>query len=157
MKWPHGSHQRENSWNLSYTDRWKMHFSWIFLGILEFHGDFWRNVAYKDTYIQLCFMRVCKHLNQRLRRIGEIENLSRVFKKTNKKKNIKRLSFITQFKIEFLLPFTSCRKVLGKMPDLFKANKENKRSIMEICSKLTTPDLRQWRRSNVSLVHFEQK
>ena len=31
----------------------------------------------------------------------------------------KRLSFITQFKIEFLLPFTSCRKVLGKMPDRY--------------------------------------
>ena len=29
---------------------------------------------------------------------------------------MKRLSFITQFKIEFLLPFTGCRKVLGKMP-----------------------------------------
>ena len=28
---------------------------------------------------------------------------------------MKRLSFITQFKIEFLLPFTDCRKVLGKM------------------------------------------
>ena len=31
---------------------------------------------------------------------------------------MKRLSFITQFKIEFLLPSTGCRKVLGKMPDL---------------------------------------
>ena len=30
---------------------------------------------------------------------------------------MKRLSFITQFKIEFLLPFTGCRKVLGKMPE----------------------------------------
>ena len=30
-----------------------------------------------------------------------------------------RLSSITQFKIEFLLPLTSCRKVLGKMPDKF--------------------------------------
>ena len=29
---------------------------------------------------------------------------------------MKRLSFITQFKIEFLLLFTGCRKVLGKMP-----------------------------------------
>ena len=29
---------------------------------------------------------------------------------------MKRLSFITQFKIEFILPFTGCRKVLGKMP-----------------------------------------
>ena len=27
-----------------------------------------------------------------------------------------RLSFITQFKIEFLLLFTGCRKVLGKIP-----------------------------------------
>ena len=30
---------------------------------------------------------------------------------------MKRLSFITQFKIEFLLPSTGCRKMLGKMPD----------------------------------------
>ena len=29
---------------------------------------------------------------------------------------MKRLSFITQFKIEFLLPFTSCRKACGKIP-----------------------------------------
>ena len=29
---------------------------------------------------------------------------------------MKGLSFITQFKIEFLLPFTGCRKALGKMP-----------------------------------------
>ena len=28
---------------------------------------------------------------------------------------MKRLSYITQFKIEFLLPFTGLRKVLGKM------------------------------------------
>ena len=28
---------------------------------------------------------------------------------------MKRLSFITQFKIGFLLPFTGCRKVLEKM------------------------------------------
>ena len=33
------------------------------------------------------------------------------------KKKTKRLSFIiTQFKIEFLVPFTSCRKVYEKMP-----------------------------------------
>ena len=30
---------------------------------------------------------------------------------------MKRLSFITQFKIGFLLPFTGCRKVFGKMPE----------------------------------------
>ena len=46
-----------------------------------------------------------------------MENLSRVFQKQKiKKKHMKRLSFITLFKIEFLLPFTSCREVLGKMP-----------------------------------------
>ena len=30
---------------------------------------------------------------------------------------MKRLRFTTQFKIEFLLPFSSCRKVLGKIPE----------------------------------------
>ena len=29
---------------------------------------------------------------------------------------MKKLSFITQLKIEFLLPPTGCRKVHGKMP-----------------------------------------
>ena len=29
---------------------------------------------------------------------------------------MKRLSFKTKFKMESLLPFTGCRKVLGKMP-----------------------------------------
>ena len=28
------------------------------------------------------------------------------------------MSFKTQFIIEFFLPFTGCRKVLGKMPDI---------------------------------------
>ena len=37
---------------------------------------------------------------------------------------MKRLSFITQFKIEFLLPLTSCRKVLGNMPDMTRENYE---------------------------------
>ena len=31
---------------------------------------------------------------------------------------MKKLSFITQFEIEFLLQSTGCRKVLGKMPAL---------------------------------------
>ena len=48
-----------------------------------------------------------------------MENLSKLFQKQKqtKKKHLKRLSFITQLRIEFLLPFTSCRKVLGKMPE----------------------------------------
>ena len=33
---------------------------------------------------------------------------------------MKRITFITQFKVEFLLPFKSCRKVPGKMPDYKK-------------------------------------
>ena len=32
-----------------------------------------------------------------------MKNLSRLFQKQKRKKNVKRLSFITQFKIEFLL------------------------------------------------------
>ena len=37
--------------------------------------------------------------------------------KNKKEKNIKRLIFVTQFKIEFLLLFTDCGKVLGKTLD----------------------------------------
>ena len=59
---------------------------------------------------------VCKYLNQRVRRIGEENRKSFKGSSKIKKKKNKRLSFITQFEIEFLLPFTSCRKVLGKMP-----------------------------------------
>ena len=46
-----------------------------------------------------------------------MENLSRVLLKQKRKKtHIKKLSFVAPFKIEFLLPCTRCRKVLGKMP-----------------------------------------
>ena len=46
-----------------------------------------------------------------------MKNLSRVFQKQKrKKKHLRKLSLMTQFKIEFLLPFSGCRKVLGKMP-----------------------------------------
>ena len=43
-----------------------------------------------------------------------MENLSSLFQKQKKKKSMK--SFMTQFKIEFLLPFVDCKKMLGKMP-----------------------------------------
>ena len=46
-----------------------------------------------------------------------MENIQGCFKNKNKKNYMKRLSYITQFKIEFLLPFTGCRKVLGNVPD----------------------------------------
>ena len=79
-------------------------FSRIFMGILKI--------------IHTCFcMRVCKYLNQRVRRRGkQVRNSFKGASKTKKKKNTQRLSFITQFKMEFLLPFTGCGKVLGKMP-----------------------------------------
>ena len=65
-------------------------------------------------------MRICKYLNQRVRTIDEQNGKSfkGVSKTKKEKKHMKKLSFITQFKIEFLLPFTGCREVLGKMPDV---------------------------------------
>ena len=43
-----------------------------FVIFLEFYGEFPRKVDEKGTYIfPLSFMRVCKYLNQRLRRVGE--------------------------------------------------------------------------------------
>ena len=63
-------------------------------------------------------MPVCKYLNQKIRKIGEQNGkISSVSQKQKRKKNMKRLSFITQFKIEFLLLFTCCKKMFGKMPD----------------------------------------
>ena len=57
------------------------------------------------------------YVNQRVRRTGELNGKSfKGVSKTKKKKKMKRLTFITQFKIELLLPLTSCRNVLGKMP-----------------------------------------
>ena len=49
---------------------------------------------------------------------NRVENLSRMLQKQKRKKNIKQLSFISQFIIEILILFTSCKKVLGKMPGL---------------------------------------
>ena len=62
-------------------------------------------------------MHVCKYLNERARALGNrMDYLSKLFQKQKKRKNTwKRFSFITQFKIELLLSFTSCRKVLGKI------------------------------------------
>ena len=51
-----------------------------------------------------------------------MENLSRMFWKHERKKNIQRLSFITKFKIESLLPFTGRRKVPGKMAAMVLQN-----------------------------------
>ena len=45
-----------------------------------------------------------------------MENFSKLFQNKKIKKYLKELSFITQLYTEFLLLFTCCRKVLGKMP-----------------------------------------
>ena len=45
--------------------------------------------------------------------VKKMKNLSRVFLDKHTKKYLKRLSLKTQYKSEFLLPFTGCRKVLG--------------------------------------------
>ena len=63
-------------------------------------------------------MCVCKYINQRGRRIGEQNGTPSkgVSKTKTKKKTNDVIEFHTQFKIEFLVPFTGCRKALGKMP-----------------------------------------
>ena len=72
------------------------------------------HLAWLERYIQLSFKRVYKPKIKKNRRI-EWKIFQGCFKNKKEKNYLKRLSFITQFKIEFLLPFTSCRKVLGKM------------------------------------------
>ena len=78
-----------------------MDFSWIFLGILEFCGEFEEKLTRKihATFLFCVFVSIYTKAE-----------------KIEKEKNTKRLSFITQFMIEFLLPLTSWKKVLGKMP-----------------------------------------
>ena len=62
-------------------------------------------------------MHVYKYLNQTVERVGE--SYGKYFNCFLKKKQrVKGFSFITHFKIEFLLPFTCCSKVLGKMPGM---------------------------------------
>ena len=54
--------------------------------------------------------------------------------KLTRRVKLKRLSVITQFKIEFLLPFTGCRKVLRKMPTLrvfFLCKRSNKLNFVQ--------------------------
>ena len=87
------------------------------------------------TYIQDFFMCACRYLNQKLKeQANRIKNCSRGFpKQKRKKKHMKRLIFITQFKIEFLRPFTGYRKVLGQM-----AGQQNVLSINYSVSVIST-------------------
>ena len=128
MGWPHGRHWREYVWNLGLQTARKCIF-------IDFSGNF---IVY--LYIQVSFMYVCKYLNQRVRRIGKYHGkFSKAISKTKKKKNM-RLNFITQFKIEFLLLFAGCRKVLGKMPVVTSRNGDRK--IMQSIKITSRPPLR---------------
>ena len=82
-------------------------------------------------------MHVCQYLNQRVWRIGEQNGKS--FKGVSKKKE--KIHEVIEFKIEFLLQFTGCRKLLEKMPatPTMVSGKENvwfldalKQSILEL-------------------------
>ena len=55
-----------------------------------------------------------------------MKNLSMALQRQKRKKNMERLSFITQFMFEFLLLFTGSRKVLGKMPAYYKKDVNQK-------------------------------
>ena len=84
------------------------------------HVCFWLfESSCRDFFVELLFVLYVFEAYKRKKQYCKgRKNLSRVFldKHTKKKKNtcrdLKRLSFKTQFKIEFLLPFTGCRKVL---------------------------------------------
>ena len=71
--------------------------------------------SWLESYKQLSFVCICKYLNQKVRRIGKWNGKSFKGVSKTKKKKTKILSFITQFKTEFLLLLANCRKVLGKM------------------------------------------
>ena len=85
----------------------------FFVGIVEVYGECWRKVDKKETYnLPLCLL-VGNNPKSKKNRWIRWKIFQGVFEK---KKHMKRLSFIT--KIEFLLLFTNCRKVLRKMPAL---------------------------------------
>ena len=101
---------------------------------MQFFLDFFRNFRVY-TYIQVSFMCVCKYLKSKKNRRIEWKIFQGFFKNKKEKKHMKRLRFITQFKIEFLLPFTSCRKVLRKMPDgcvCFSVKHHRSREMVEV-------------------------
>ena len=103
---------KEKIFKFRSTDCWKMHFSWILLGFLGFYGDFLRKIDQKDTYnFPLC-MFVSIQTKEQEEQENSMENLSRLFQKQKRKKNMNRLSFITQFKIFYycLLAIEKCSK-----------------------------------------------
>ena len=78
-------------------------------------GSFEEKLTRKiHTTFLYAFLKVSKPKSKKNRRI-EWKIVQGFFKNKKEKKHMKKLSFITQFKIELLLPFTGCRKMLGKV------------------------------------------
>ena len=82
-------------------------------------------------------MSACNYLKQRVRRIREQNG--KYFKDVSKQKRHKEINtvwlslIITQFKIEFILPLPSCRKVLEKMPEMFKLSGMKVQACLAFC------------------------
>ena len=90
-------------------------------------------------------MCVCKYLIQRVRRISEKNGKSfKGVSKTNKKKYMKRVSFITQFKIEFFTTVYRLMKSAWKnawpgsrtQPHYEASGNLHIREVIVTCSKL---------------------
>ena len=98
------------------SDCWKMHFLGIFLEFQSSMGSFEEKLTAKIhvTFLYMPFYSI-QMKSKKNRRI-ELKIFQGCFKNKNEQKHMKKLSFITQFKIKFLLPFTGLRKVFGKMP-----------------------------------------
>ena len=90
MRCFNGLNQRKKFWKFRSVDCWKLHF----------RHSFWLQ---KHSLYIICLQQ---------------QQFSLKFQSFMG--SFMRMSFITQFKIEFLLPFTGCRKVLGKMPDMVR-------------------------------------
>ena len=77
VQWHHGPwggpmvDTNENVLKFRSADRCKMHFSWIFFLILEFHGGVLKK-TWLEIYMQLSFMRVCRYYNLGVRRINSV-------------------------------------------------------------------------------------
>ena len=100
--WSQGRHQWDNFWNLGLLIAGKCIFLELFLEFYRVSCGVLMK-SWLESYMQLSFMHVCKYLNQKS-------------KKKEKTKQMKKLSFIPQFTIDFLLQFTDCRNVLWKTP-----------------------------------------
>ena len=110
--WPHGRCRRKRVLNLGLQIAGKCIFLGFFLDFQDFMGIFLRKIDQKDTYnFPLC-MFVSIQTKEQEEQENSMENLSRLFQKQKRKKNMNRLSFITQFKIFYycLLAIEKCSK-----------------------------------------------